>query len=148
MDFIKIRFGSDFDQKCSECDKSLEELFHSVNPMFCLSERSWKPQMDIYETEETIVIQAALSGVPKENLEVEISDKAVRICGCRSPKAPSEAATYRLVEIQHGRFERILFLPAAIDTDKVSATYLNGFLQVSLTKLPLNRTTKIPIQDG
>ena len=148
MDYIKIRFGSDeFDKQCSECDKSLGEMFQAVNPIFCLSERVWKPQMDIFETDEEVVIQAAVAGVAKESLEVEISDKAVKLNGYRNPHPPSGSATYRLVEIQHGNFERILFLPAVINPDRVSATYKNGFLQINLAKLSLNRSCKITIKE-
>jgi len=56
--------------------------------------------------------------------------------------------TYRLAEIQYGKFERILFLPTPIDTDKVSASFLDGFLQIRLLKMMMDVTHKIPIVDG
>ena len=148
MDFIKIRFASDVEELSSELDKSFEEIYRSMKPMFTLSERSWKPQMDIYETAEEIIIRAEIAGVDKENLEVEISGKAVRIYGHRSEPPRADSGTYRLAEIQYGRFERILYLPAPIDTEVVSTSYSNGFLQIRLAKLQLDKTHKIPISDG
>jgi len=148
MDFIKIRFSNDFEDLSSEFEKSFEEIFRSMKPMFTLSERSWKPQMDIYETVEEIIIRAEIAGVDKENLEVEISGKAVRIYGHRSELPRADSGTYRLAEIQYGRFERILYLPAPIDTEVVSTSYSNGFLQIRLAKLQLDKTHKIPISDG
>ena len=80
--------------------------------MFLSSERSWSPQMDIYETPEEIIVLAEIAGVDKDDLEVEINTKAVRISGCRSELPRTGNATFRLAEIQYGPFERILFLPA------------------------------------
>ena len=148
MDYIKIRFTSDFDQLGSDFEKTCEDMFCSISPTFTLTERIWKPQMDIYETPEEIIIRAEIAGVDKENLEVEISNRAVRIYGNRTEIPSIDNATYRLAEIQYGKFERILFLPALIDTETVSSSYQNGFLQVRLVKLPLDKTYKIPISDG
>lgn len=148
MDYIKIRFGNDFDRLASRIEESIDDIFRSMSPTFSLSERKWKPQMDIYETPDEIIILAEIAGVKKENLEIEINSKAVRIFGIRTEPPRLENATYRLAEIQYGRFERVLFLPSPIDTDKVSASHLNGFLQIRLTKLPQNVTHKIPISEG
>ncbi len=147
MDYIKIRFGNDFDQFASRLDKTFEQMFRPrpVSPMFTSSERTWSPQMDIYETPEEIIIQAEIAGVDKENLEVEINSKAVRIYGKRSEISLINNATYRLAEIQYGKFERILFLPTPIDTDIVTSSYSNGFLRIRLSKLPVDVTHNIPI---
>ncbi|MBW2590259.1 MAG: Hsp20/alpha crystallin family protein [Deltaproteobacteria bacterium] len=150
MDYIKIRFGNDFDQLTSRFDKTFEEMFRQrpMSPMFTSSERTWSPQMDIYETPEEIIIQAEIAGVDKENLEVEINSKAVRIYGKRSEIPLVENATYRLAEIQYGKFERILFLPTPVDTELVTSSYSNGFLKIRLSKLPVDVTHKIHISDG
>jgi HSP20 family protein len=103
--------------------------------------------MDIYETPEDIYILAEIAGVNKEDMELEINSKAIRIYGKRCEMPRMENATYRLAEIQYGKFERILYLPAPIDTDKVTATYLDGFLKIRLIKLPQNKTCKIHISE-
>ena len=148
MDYIKIRFTNDFDQLEAKFEKSIEDMFRTINPMFTLTERSWKPQMDIYETPEEIIILAEIAGVNKEDLELEISSKAVKIFGNRSEYFRIENATYRLAEIQYGKFERILYLPSPIDTEVVSASYTNGFLQVRLAKLAPERPHTVHITEG
>lgn len=147
MDYIKIKFGRDFDQMESKFENSLDDMFRSLKPLFDLSERRWNPQMDICETPTEIIIRAELSGVEKDQLGVEINSKAVRIFGQRREPPPMENSTYRLAEIQYGRFERILFLPARIDTDTVSSSYADGLLELRLTKIPREKTYKIPIAD-
>ncbi len=147
MDFIKIRFGNDFGKMRPDFDKAEEDVFRSVSPMFRLSEFSWKPQMDIYETREEILVIAEMAGVEKDDFSVEINRKAIKIAGERAEPPRDENGTYRLAEIRYGKFERILFLPSPIDTDKVNASYVNGLLLIRVVKLPKNIAKKIPITD-
>lgn len=134
MKHIEIRFGDDIETHAAE-EKSFEEMFQSVNPMFCFSKRIWKPQMDIFETRNEIVIQAEIAGVKKEDIIIEVSNKAVKISGKRATNHLDRTATYRLAEIQFGQFERVLYLPSVIDVEKVSAKFSNGFLELKLGKL-------------
>ena len=134
MKHIEIRFGDNLERHAAE-EKSFEEMFQAVNPMFCFSKRIWKPQMDIFETRTNIIIQAAISGVKKEDIIIEVSNKAVKITGIRNSHHPERTATYRLAEIQFGQFERVLYLPSVIDVSKVSALFSDGFLELSLEKL-------------
>ncbi len=79
---------------------------------------------------------------------MELNSKAVKISGRRVPYRLGNNATFRLAEIQYGPFERILFLPAPVDPEVVSANYANGFLQIRLAKLPAEQTRRIPISQG
>ena len=148
MEYIKIRFLDDFGQLGSKFEKTLEDMFESMSPAFTLAERTWKPPMDMNETPQEVIIVAEIPGVDKDDLEVEISRKAVRIRGNRFAKHCPDNATYRLAEIQYGKFERILFLPAPIDPEVVSASYQNGLLEIRLAKQQSERTHIVPIQDG
>ncbi len=148
MDYIKIKFGNSLPLG-SSFGKSMGGVFRPrpTNPMFSCGEHSWTPQMDIFETPEEIIVQAEIAGVDQENLEVEINSKAVRIFGQRTESSLVSSSTYRLAEIQYGKFERTLFLPAPIDTDVVSSSYSNGFLQLRLAKMQTNITHSIPITE-
>ncbi|MBF0469053.1 MAG: Hsp20/alpha crystallin family protein, partial [Desulfamplus sp.] len=72
-------------------------------------------------------------------------NKAVKISGNRSRTPPQGPATYRLAEIQFGGFERILYLPTLIDPDRVSASFSNGFLELNLAKIPVQKPQKIEL---
>jgi HSP20 family protein len=150
MDYIKIKFSDPLDPFGSQIEKTLQHIFRPrpVSPMFACKDCSWVPQMDMYESEEQVVIWAELAGVEKENLEVEVNAKAVRISGFRkeSPREPRGA--YRLAEIRYGKFERILYLPSQVDTEVVSSTFVNGLLTIQMAKLRVQKTHKIPIIDG
>ncbi len=149
MDYIKIRFGKDFNPLGSGFERTIENIFRPrpVNPMFS-SAGSWTPPMDICETPDEIVLRAEIAGVSKEDLEVEINSRAVRIHGLRLEPPRSQAATFRLAEIQYGPFERVLYLPAPIDPEAVSSSYANGFLLIRLAKRQPPKPRRVAITEG
>ncbi len=147
MEYIKIRFANDFDNAGSNLEKTISEVFHSMRPMFAFSKTAWKPQLDLYETADEIIIIAEIAGIEKEDLELEINRRGVRLAGRRSGTPPADNGRYRLAEIQYGTFERMLYLPAPVDTEKATASYKKGLLHIHLPKLKLETRYSIPISD-
>ncbi|MDY6837910.1 MAG: Hsp20/alpha crystallin family protein [Thermodesulfobacteriota bacterium] len=145
MEYIKIRFGKNLEHMHTRLQSTIDEMFRQVNPMLMLQEQTWRPQMDVYETPEEIVIVGEISGVDKEDLEVEVEKKAVKVTGIRreAPRVPGKR--YHLAEIAYGAFERVLFLPTPIDPEKVQASYANGLLKISLSKEPPKQPRRVPI---
>jgi HSP20 family protein len=148
MDSIKIHFADDFEAAGSRVEQTIEDLFRSLGPGFSLTDRSWRPAMDMNETPDQIIIVAEVAGVDSDDLEVEISSKAVRIRARRPARNTAPDAIYRLAEIQYGKFERILFLPASIDPEVVSASYANGRLEIRLAKQPFDQIRKVSVMEG
>jgi HSP20 family protein len=147
MEYIKIRFGDDWDKLGSGFERTLDTIFRSANPMFADCDQPWNPQMDVYETPEEFYITAEIAGVEKEDIDIEINNKAVKISGRRPPQPRAAEASFRLAEIQYGEFERVIYLPTTIDPEVVSATYTNGFLQLRLAKSMPTRPRRIPISE-
>ena len=143
MNSIEIRCDEEIREEPKK-ERSLEDMFQSVSPMFCASRRVWKPQMDIFETREKIIIHAEIAGVKKKNILIEVSSKAVKISGKRDSIKPpkNKIATYRLAEIQFGVFERVLYLPTVVDVKTVSAYFSSGFLEIKMEKAQGNGETR------
>ena len=146
MDYIKIRFVNNPEGIESEFRRSVEEMLCAAQPRFTLSRQRWRPQIDIYETAEEIIIQAEIAGVQKEAITLEIGPRAVKISGIRESCPRGEGARYRLAEIPCGYFERAFSLPTLIDTEKAAALYRDGLLEVRLVKRPLDRIHRVSIQ--
>jgi len=146
MDYIKIRLTNNLEGLDPELHKTMENVFGSMNPMFSRYSQKWVPQMDLFETEDGITIIAALAGVDKDTLEIEINQRAVRISGSRKPPRSEGKSRFCLAEIQYGKFDRVLFLPTMIDTDKVSASFSAGMLKITMAKYRVPGPKKIPIK--
>jgi HSP20 family protein len=147
MDYIKIRLSADLDQAGKGLRRTLDDIFGGASPIFYQLSRTWKPQMDLFETADEIKIIATVAGVEKETMEIEINERAVRISGDRRPPASVAEATFCLAEIQYGKFERILFLPKPIDTERVSASLSAGILQITMVKQRARKSLKVTIRD-
>ncbi|OIP92342.1 MAG: heat-shock protein Hsp20 [Syntrophobacterales bacterium CG_4_8_14_3_um_filter_58_8] len=146
MDYIKIRFVENPEGVESEFHRTVEEMLRAAQPRFTLSRQRWRPQIDIYETREEIVILAEIAGVPREEINLEIGPRTVKISGAREGGPREEDARYRLAEIPCGHFERNLTLPVPIDMETVRAVCRDGILEIRLAKRPLDRVHKISIQ--
>ena len=146
MEYIKIRFGKNLGDMHSRLQRTIDDMLRQVNPMLALAEQTWRPQMDMYETPEEIIIVGEISGVQKEDLEVELDQKAVKITGLRREASRVPGIKYHLAEIVYGKFERILLLPVPINPEEVKASYTNGLLKVTMPKPLRKEARQIPVQ--
>jgi len=146
MEYIKIRFGKNLGHMHSRLQRTIDDMLRQVNPMLVLAEQTWRPQMDMYETPEEIIIVGEISGVDKEDLEVELDPKAVKITGLRRETARVPGMKYHLAEIAYGKFERIFLLPVPITPEEVKASYANGLLKITMAKHLPKQARQIPIE--
>lgn len=102
---------------------------------FPVTKRETSPQMDVYETEDNIVAEVSVPGMNSEDLNVTVSEGALRIRGERSEEIKDEEKGYFRREIRRGSFERVVRLPSNIDEDKVKASYEDGILKVEVPKV-------------
>ncbi len=99
-----------------------------------LGHESWRPAVDVYETEKAVVVQVELAGVRREDLKVSVDGGLLRIRGVRDPGRDEGIERLHQVEIASGPFERALEIPIPFDHDQVSARIEDGFLRVVLRK--------------
>ncbi|GAB4366776.1 MAG: hypothetical protein Kow0042_06910 [Calditrichia bacterium] len=91
-----------------------------------------KPLVDIYETEDEMIVRLEMPGVGKENLQVQIKDGYLHISGRRNnSKVPGQ---YLLRETRDVLFERIFELEDNLDTQKITANYRYGILTITIGK--------------
>jgi len=94
--------------------------------------RTWKPPTDVYETDSHIVVKVEVAGMKPEDFEISLSSRTLTISGVRMD--PAEKLTYQQMEISYGRFETQVYIPGAIEEDKIEAIYEDGFLKVLIPK--------------
>lgn len=102
--------------------------------------------VDVYETEERLVIKARTAGVNREDLDVSISDGILTISGTLSSGDDSDAQNWHIQECYWGEFSRTLALPVSVREDDVEAVLKDGVLTVSFAKIKQEQAKKIQIQ--
>lgn len=102
--------------------------------------------VDVYETDDDLVIKARTAGVNKEDLDVSISDGILTISGTLSSGDDSDATNWHIQECYWGEFSRTLALPVAVKEEEVGAVLKDGVLTITFSKVKQEQAIKIPIQ--
>ena len=98
---------------------------------------AWKPAMNLYSDDEAHYVIMDISGMKLSEMNVEAKDDQVTICGCRpSPQPQGTKGQVRLehMEIDSGKFCRVVKLPTDADVDGITAKYKNGQLTVIIPR--------------
>lgn len=107
--------------------------------------RPWAPSVDIYETENELVVKADLPDVEAKDIDVRVENQTLTIAGERKFEAATNNKGYHRIERSYGNFVRSFSVPSSFDTDKINAAYKNGVLTVSLTKKETAKPRQIKI---
>ncbi|MBI2476794.1 Hsp20/alpha crystallin family protein [Candidatus Uhrbacteria bacterium] len=90
--------------------------------------------IDVFETDDNILIQSAIAGVDPEVLDIFINPDMVTIRGTRERDARANDATVHYEECFWGSFSRTIMLPCHVQSDRSEAKLKNGVLTITLPK--------------
>ncbi len=102
--------------------------------------------VDVYETQEQLVIKARTAGVNKEDLDVSISDGILTISGTLSSGDDEGVIHWHIQECYWGEFRRTVALPVAVKEDEVKAVLKEGVLTISFNKVEQETVRVINIE--
>ena len=102
--------------------------------------------IDVYETENDIVVQSTIGGIKAEDLDISIEDDMVTIRGSRENKIEKEGKKYFYQECYWGAFMRKLILPEEVDASKSKAVIKEGILTLSMPKIHRKTKKKITVE--
>lgn len=94
----------------------------------------WVPPVDIYETDNEIVVRADVSGIDPKDLDIRIENNVLTMKGERRMQEEVKEDTYHRIESAYGTFMRSFTLPAAVEEDQIKAEYKDGVLKITLPK--------------
>ena len=106
---------------------------------------AWTPPVDIYETDDALVLTAMLPGVSKEDVSIEVHNNTLMLRGERKPASAVSDERYYRRECVYGPFQRSFVLPAIVDQNQVQATYHDGILELRLPKSEAAKPRRIAI---
>ena len=133
---------------------NLSTLQEQVNRLFegSLPHRSdqsalttWAPAVDIYETENELVLKADLPDVNENDLDIRIESNILTIKGERKFEEKVKEDNYLRVERTYGSFSRSFSLPSTVDSGSIKAEYKNGVLTVELPKRAESKPRQVKI---
>ena len=101
--------------------------------------------VDVYETEDKLIVKARTAGVNKDELDVSISDGILTVSGTLSSGDDVEATNWHIQECYWGEFSRTLALPVAVKEDEVEAVLKDGVLTIGFSKVKQEQAKKIQV---
>jgi len=111
-----------------------------------LSSRAWAPAVDVYETEQNLVVKAELAGIDPKDVDIRVENHTLFIHGERKAEKDVKEGLYHRVERSYGAFSRSFTLPATVSTENVTADYKDGVLTIALAKREEAKPKTIKIQ--
>jgi HSP20 family protein len=105
----------------------------------------WKPPVDLYETDDALVLQVELPGVSKDAVTVELHEHTLRLSGERTREPAVTGGQSHREEGRYGAFQRAFRMPTIVDEAKIQATYTDGVLALRLPKHATATPQAIPI---
>jgi HSP20 family protein len=142
-----IRYNP-FNAELEDFPAGLRLLHDSVNRLFSEpAARPWSPSVDIYETENELVVKADLPDVDPKHVGIQLENGTLTLKGDRKFEQEKNGQKgFHRIERSYGSFVRAFSLPDTVDGEKVKADYKNGVLTVTLPKKEVAKPKTINIE--
>lgn len=101
--------------------------------------------LDVYEDEKNLTVEAELPGFNQDQIDVTLEEGVLQITAEREEETESKEDNFYLRERRSGKWSRSIRLPVVVQDDKVTATYKDGVLKITLEKQETLQTRKIKI---
>lgn len=108
--------------------------------------RPWTPAVDIFETENELVLKADVPDVDMKDIDIRMENGTLALKGERKFENEQGSKGFHRVERSYGTFARYFTLPDTVETDKVKADYKNGVLTITLPKKEVAKPRQIKIE--
>jgi len=110
-----------------------------------VSSRPWAPSVDIFETENELIVKADLPEVKLDDINIHLENGILSLKGERKFEHKEEKAGYHRMERSYGSFARNFAIPETVDPEKVQAAFKDGVLTVTLPKKEIAKPRAIKV---
>jgi HSP20 family protein len=107
--------------------------------------QSWVPALDVWETETELVYAFDLPGVSEDKIALEVSDDTLTVSAERERVAEESSDRFVRYERKYGTFSRAVGLPQGVDDSRITASYKDGVLEVTVPKPEESKPRRIQL---
>jgi HSP20 family protein len=108
--------------------------------------RPWAPSVDIFETDNELVLKADVPGIDQKDIDIRIENGTLSIKGERKFEKEEKNKGFHRMERSYGSFVRYFTLPDTVDSENVKADYQGGVLTLTLPKKEIAKPKAIKVQ--
>lgn len=134
-----------------DMERMFRDFFVTPLPMF---RRGWmmpefrreiEPEVDLRETEHEFVLSAAIPGLTKEDIDINVTQDRISVSGERKTEEEKPEERFHVRQQSYGSFRVTYSLPSDVKPEDVSATYKNGVLEVHMPKAEVVEPHKVEV---
>jgi HSP20 family protein len=129
-------------REMTQLQNRFDRLFEAVGGR----QESWLPAVDVFDTQDAVVLKAELAGMNPDDIQIEVEDNVLTIKGERKFEEKVDEERYYRVERRFGSFQRSLALPQGVKADQIEAGYDEGILTVTVPKAEQEKPKRIEVQ--
>jgi HSP20 family protein len=129
-------------REMTQLQNRFDRLFDAVGGR----QESWLPAVDVFDTQDAVVLKAELAGMNPDDIQIEVEDNVLTIKGERKFEEKVDEERYYRVERRFGTFQRSLALPQGVKADQIEAAYDEGILTVTVPKAEQEKPKRIEVQ--
>ena len=130
--------------------EAMNQLFEEsfVQPGQTRGGQGFVPALDLSETAEGFLVEAALPGLRPEDLEITVENNVLTIKGQLRQETENSKRNYHRIERRFGSFQRTIGLPSTVKADQIKASLHNGILRLDIPKAEEVKPRKINVSVG
>lgn len=122
-----------------------EEMDRMVGELLPRGGQGFMPAMDVYQTNEHVIVETPLAGIDPKNVNISIENDVLTVEGKMEKKSEVDDKNYYRKEIRTGSFHRAVALPTSVDGDKAHAEFEKGMLKITVPKAERAKPKTIPV---
>lgn len=108
--------------------------------------KTFEPEVDLVEENDTFIVKADIPGIKKEELDIKVEGRLLTLKGKRKEEKETKEKNYYASERFYGAFTRMIELPSDVKADQVKATYKDGVLEIALPKTEGAKAKQVAVE--
>lgn len=125
----------------------MSNFFDNDFDSFFTGRSNYKPAVNVKEDDKAFNLELAVPGISKDSIKIEIEKDILMISSEAKENKETSSNGYKLREFGYQSFCRNFTIPENADSEKISASYKDGILNIEIPKskedVKLNRVVKI-----
>ncbi len=101
---------------------------------------------EVFDDDDRVIVRLEVPGIEPDEFRLDVVDDMLVVCGEKQLQSERTEGRYQISECAYGHFERAIWLPDEVDSDKASARYRRGVLRVELPKSSARRSRRIKVK--
>ncbi len=144
----KLSFSlNEFEKLSQKMQKIFNDLISQGSPLLKYTDKGWIPSVDVYETENHMIVIVEAAGVAREDMNVTLQQNILTVQGIRRNRITDKKEKLHQMEIDFGEFNRVIPLTVQVMEEEITAKFKDGLLVIYLPKMQKTLSREIKINE-